>query len=117
MGYALQCCPQGYVSATMKAHYPLAVNWTRSARLRHDGFVVLIYVQCAACKAEAPATDNDGKPDIPEDWRALWAESNPTYELYACSAGCRRITSYALLQSYPEDHVMERRVECLTNPA
>ena len=101
----------------MKAHYPLGPNWTRGPELGHDSVVPLIYVQCAACKTEEPATDNDGKPDIPSHWRALWAESNPKYELYACSPSCRRITSYALVQSYPLDHIMERRVECLASPA
>lgn len=72
---------------------------------------MLFFVECAGCKREAPATDNQGKPDIPADWFAVSAESNPGYELYACCRACSNRTGYALSLSYPGDHIHERRVE------
>lgn len=69
-------------------------------------------VQCASCDRQAPALiGEDGKPDIPEDWRALHAESDPGFELYACSEDCGHVTGFVLHQSHPLDAILERRVE------
>lgn len=77
---------------------------------------MLIYIQCASCKCEAPATDNEGTPDIPMDWIALSAEDEPCYELYACSEHCGRRTGYSLSEAFPGSHILERRVELHPEP-
>ena len=77
---------------------------------------MLIYIECAGCKCQTPATDNNGTPDIPARWMALCAESNPTYELYACSPECAHRTGFALSQTYPEDNILERRVMSEVSP-
>ena len=71
---------------------------------------VLYFIECAGCKTQAPATNNQGVPDIPASWYALCAESRPDYELYACSEVCSQRAGYALHLNYPHDHIVERRV-------
>ena len=72
---------------------------------------MLIFIQCASCKCEAPATVNEGRPDIPAHWVALCAELEPDYELYACSEHCGKRTGYSLSEAFPGSHILERRVE------
>ena len=77
---------------------------------------VLFFIECAGCKCQTPATDNQGVPDIPAHWFALRPESRPDYELYACSSECSHRTGYALRLSYPEDSILERRVAAEVGP-
>ncbi len=77
---------------------------------------MLFYIECAGCKRQIPATDNEGVPDIPADWHALSAESNPSFELYACSHACGHRTGYMLSHANPGDNILERHVVSEVSP-
>lgn len=69
-------------------------------------------MRCNTCEKETPAVrGEDGTPDIPEHWRAFHAESDPGFELYACSDDCGYVAGFVLSQSHPQDAILERRVE------